>query len=111
MTEPFLLTEVEVTAIGGIIVAALGMTGGALGALKYLWDRDPASARNGTLDRISDSQQAMADALVTVSSTQVEAIKATENHEERADRRHTAQMNVIEKLADTIAPRTPVGRD
>lgn len=95
------MSAVELTAIGGIATATLTMMGSALAALRYLWVRDPAAARNGTLDRLSRSLDKMTD-------TQSAFIKTVDEHDTRSSERHEKMMRYMERLADTIAPRKPL---
>lgn len=109
------MSGVEVSAIAGIATATLTVLGAAIAGMKYLWDRDPVAARNGTILRFSEAIDKLAQSsnddrhafLAALQRLEEQSLRRAERYEERAEQRHVQLLESFEKLADAVAPRGP----
>lgn len=93
------------TAVIGLVGVLLTVLGGVAGALIYLWRKDPAAARNGTIDRLALASTRMAEATLQMNKAHEDFLVQMQRYEERNRSEHEKIMEHFERLADIVAPR------
>lgn len=89
-----LVAAALITLIGTCVTAVAGV----VMALFYVLKRDPASARNGTIDRHTEATIELRNTLRQINGAATEAQR--QNREE-----HRALIQAFERFTDQIAPR------